>query len=343
MVATRLFVFVNMMWCVLWCFEGFGSFKTVVFAESQTQAEKIERAKQATVGILGGSGQRDLAEDFGVSVSVRGSGIHIGQGLIVTARHAVERTEGSKKVVPDTIRILTDDLQELTAVRQGANAYMDVALYQLLGESSGWPTGSVVLSDESVTYGDDVFTVGFPLGWGPAISFGHVGNPNTFLPTLQSRLMQVDLSACSGNSGGGLLNLEGELVGLVHAIIQTEMNQEDRRCSRFAFALPGLLVKRVISTIQDGRIPGFSVLGLHLATVFRDGRWVLAIDKASGPSRHAGFRKEDILLAINGIPITSSAQLKNYLIEQTEPGQAVTISIRRDGEDKDILVILGGA
>ena len=70
---------------------------------------------------------------------------------------------------------------------------------------------------------------------------------------------------------------------------------------------------------------------------------MLAIDKASGPSRHAGFRKEDILLAINGIPIISSAQLKNYLIEQTEPGQAVTISIRRDGENKDIPVILGGS
>ena len=62
--------------------------------------------------------------------------------------------------------------------------------------------------------GDEVFTVGYPLGWGPALAFGHLGNPQTFLPTAQSRLMQVDLSACSGNSGGGLFNAQGALVGI---------------------------------------------------------------------------------------------------------------------------------
>lgn len=313
-----------------------------VWAESADRAAGIERAKQATVGILGGPAQGDLAKDFGVSVSVRGTGIHIGHGLIVTARHAVERREGSKQVVPETIRVLTDDLRELTAVRKGANTYMDVAVYQLSQNELEWPASSVLVSSQAVTYGDEVFTVGYPLGWGPAISFGNVGNPNAFLPTLQSRVMQVDLSVCSGNSGGGLFNLNGELVGLVHAIIQTEMDQEDRRCSRFAFTLPGLLVNRVVTTLREGRIPGFSVLGIHLGTRNKDGRWVLVIDKASGPSQHAGFRKEDVLVAINGIPIATSAQLKNYLIEETEPGQSVILSISRGGIDKDVEVILGG-
>lgn len=315
---------------------------TPLFAESPDRAARIERAKQATVGILGEAVEDDLQKDFGVSVSVRGTGIHLGQGYIVTARHAVERTQGSRQVIPETIRVLTDDLRELTAMRKGANAYMDVALYQLSHNELEWPASSVPVSPQSVTYGDEVFTVGYPLGWGPAISFGNVGNPNAFLPTLQSRVMQIDLSACRGNSGGGLLNLEGELVGLVNAIIQTDMEQGDRRCSRLAFALPGLLVNRVIIALQENRTPGFSLLGLQLGTRNKDGRWVLVIEKASGPSRHAGFRKEDMVVAINGIPITSSAQLKNYLIEQTEPGQSVTISIRREEVDKDVEVILGG-
>ena len=315
---------------------------TPLFAESSGRSLKIERAKQATVGILGEAVQEDLQKAFGVSVSVRGTGIHIGQGVIVTARHAVERTEGSRSVIPETIRVLTDDLRELTANRKGGNAYMDVAVYQLSPDELEWPASSVPVSPQPVTYGDEVFTVGYPLGWGPAVSFGTVGNPNAFLPTLQSRVMQIDLSVCRGNSGGGLLSREGELVGLVHAIIQTDMEGEDSRCSRFAFALPGLLVNRVITALREDRIPGFSLLGLQLGTRNKDGRWVLVIEKASGPSRHAGFRKEDRLVAINGIPITSSAQLKNYLIEQTEPGQSVTISIRREEVEKDIPVILGG-
>lgn len=340
---TRLIMPVGPLIGILLLFRVTGLVGSLAFAEPIAYAEGIERAKEATVGILGGTAEGALVEDFNVAVSVRGTGIHIGHGLIITARHAVERTQGSKKVVPETIRVLTDDLRELQAIRQGANAYMDVAVYQLIDDQGEWPAASVTVSDQPVTYGDAVYTVGFPLGWGPAMSFGKVGNPNTFLPTLQSRVMQVDLSACSGNSGGGLLNEAGELVGLVHAIIQTGMDQEDRRCSRFAFALPGLLVQRVITAVQQGRVPGFSVLGLHLATVNKDGRWFLVIDKASGPSRHAGFRKEDVLLAINGLPISSSAQLKNYLIEQTEPGQAVRLLIRRGEEEKEISVVLGGS
>lgn len=303
--------------------------------------QSIEQAKRATVGIL----QSDQSESShlgqGLPVNVRGSGIHVGQGVIVTARHAVERDEGGSFVIPETIHLVTDDLRELPAVRQGANTYLDVAVYRLQASESDWPPAHVVFSEDEVTYGDQVFTVGYPLGWGPAITFGTIGNPNTFLSTVQSRLMQVDISACSGNSGGGLLNQQGQLVGLVHAIIQTELQQEDRRCSRFAFALPGPLVHRVVTAVLDGRAPGFSVLGIQLQTVRIGNRWSLMVGKATGPSRHAGFKKGDVLLTIDDVPVTTPAQLKNYLIEQTEPGQTVVINVQRGDSLESISVRLG--
>jgi serine protease Do len=239
------------------------------------------------------------------------------------------------------IHVLTDDLRELPASRQGANAYLDVAVYKLQGGEYEWPISRVRFAEHDVTYGDDVFTVGYPMGRGPALSYGKVGNPNTFLPTVQSRLVQVDLSACRGSSGGGLLNDEGQLVGLVHAIIQTETSPAERGCSRFGFALPGMLVKRVVKAVLADKAPGFSVLGIHLETIKEGNRWVLGVAKATGPSRHAGFRKGDILIAIDELEITTPAQLKNYLIERTEPGQTVVLRVERGENQLTITVQLG--
>ncbi|MFA9561538.1 MAG: S1C family serine protease, partial [Nitrospirota bacterium] len=218
---------------------------------------------------------------------------------------------------------------------------LDVAVYKLQGDQSDWPIARVKFAEHDVTFGDNVFTVGYPMGRGPAISYGKVGNPNTFLPTVQSRLVQVDLSACRGSSGGGLLNDEGQLVGLVHAIIQTEASPAERGCSRFGFALPGMLVKRVVSAVLAGKAPGFSVLGIHLETIKEGNRWVLGVAKATGPSRHAGFRKGDVLVAIDDLAITTPAQLKNYLIERTEPGQTVILRVQRGEAQRTITVQLG--
>ncbi len=317
---------------------------SLAFADEQgstSPARAIEQAKFATVAILQSDvmSTNDLA--YGAPVKIRGSGIHLGEGVILTARHAVERSKGGKLVVPEMIHVLTDDLRELPAKRQGGNAYLDVAVYKLQGDESDWPISSVRFAEHEVTYGDDVFTVGYPMGRGPALSFGKVGNPNTFLPTVQSRLVQLDLTACRGNSGGGLLNGEGQLVGLVHAIIQTETSPAERGCSRFGFALPGMLVKRVVKTVLAGKAPGFSVLGIHLETIKEGNRWVLGVAKATGPSRHAGFRKGDILMTIDGLEITTPAQLKNYLIERTEPGQTVVLRVQRGLTQSTITVQLG--
>jgi len=302
----------------------------------------VEQAKLATVGILPGRIGEISEEDAQPAIGkIRGSGFHIGQGIIVTVRHAVEHAQGGKVVVPEIIRVVTDDLRELPAVRQGSHAYVDVAVYQLQGPESEWPRQHMAFAEEPVTYGDTVFTVGYPLGWGPTVSYGRIGNPNVFLSTVQSRLVQVDLSACRGNSGGGLFNQEGQVVGLIHAIIQTEGKIEKRGCSRFAFALPGPLVQRVVNTVLAGKTPGFSVLGIHLHTVKKDQRWVLKVAKVTGPSRHAGFRKGDILITIDDQTITTPAQLKNYLIEQTEPGQTVILGVLRGDVSRTIPVTLG--
>ncbi len=72
-----------------------------------------------------------------------------------------------------------------------------------------------------------------------------------------------------------------------------------------------------------------------------DTQWHVAVAKATGPARHGGLRKRDIILSIDGTTITMASQLKNYLIEHTKPGQRITIHVLRGEQEKVLHVVLG--
>jgi S1-C subfamily serine protease len=302
-------------------------------------AGSVERARRATVGVLSiGQGAPGLPGPS--QLIARGSGFHVKDGYIVTARHVVEREEGAQSVAAKEITVLTSDLEELPAVLIGASSYVDVAVYRVTGPRAT-SLAPAAFAEKEPEPGDEVFMVGFPLGWGPAIGFGRIGNPNTFLPTVNTRLMQLDASACAGNSGGGLFNPRGEVVGIVHAIIHTDGTQEDRRCSRFAFAIPVTLANRIVTALMQGSEPAFSRLGVQLTAVKVGTKWQASVLEAIGPAHDGGIRRGDILLAIDDTPITDAAQLKNYLIERTVPGQKVAVRVRRGQTEQVFMVTLG--
>ncbi len=303
----------------------------------------IEQALHATVGILTET-PTDRGSGFHGRLSIRGSGVHLHDGYIVTARHAVERDQGSKKVLPKEIFVLTAELAELPAHLVGGSAYLDIVLYQVAETHRDQLEIITPFTGADTLAGDHVFTVGYPLGWGPAVAYGRIGNPNTFLPTVDTRLLQADLSACSGNSGGGLFNAAGELVGVMHAIIKTEhQGQNDQRCSRLAFAVPAILAQRIVATLIDGKQPRFSRLGVQMTQVRIGAKWRVSVGDATGPAKDGGVQKGDLLVAINDTAITDAAQLKNYLMEQTTPGQTVTLRVLRGGQELQLSITLAGA
>jgi serine protease Do len=315
---------------------------TAVGAESPgtRQADAIEQAMHATVGILSET-PVERGSGFQGRLSIRGSGVHLRDGYIVTARHAVERDRGST-ALPKEIFIMTADLAELPARLVGGSAYLDIVLYRIDETYRGQVQAVAPFAGIDARTGDQVFTVGYPLGWGPTVAYGRVGNPNTFLPTADTRLVQADLSACSGNSGGGLFNARGELVGVMHAIIKTE-GQGDQRCSRLAFAVPAILAQRIVTALTEGRQPGFSRLGIQMAPVRVGAKWRVSVGDASGPAREGGVQKGDLLVAIDDTDITDAAQLKNYLMERTTPGQTVTLRVLRGGQELRLSIVLAGA
>lgn len=332
-----------------WLCAAAGVWASVIVLAAPVKAEPTQlnqngflRAKHVTVGILADTQDQRVPDKPG-RVVVRGTGFHLRDGYIITARHAAEKYEpATGAVIPKHVRILTDDLHELPAELVGDSAFMDVVIYRVPEpHRSKLQTGTSFAVGET-SFGTEVFTVGYPLGWGPTMAFGRLGNTNVFLPTVDTRLLQADLSSCSGNSGGGLFNAEGEVIGIVHAIIQTEKEETQTHCSRLTFAIPGILAERIVTAAVAGKPLSFSRLGVHLTSV-RDGTKLrMAVKDVVEPAKSAGIQKHDLLLAIEGTEIIDGAQLKNYLIERTTPGQEVSVKVRRVDADLTFHVVLGG-
>ncbi len=299
------------------------------------------RAKQATVGILEDTQDQRTPEKPG-KITVRGTGFHLRDGYIVTARHAVEKNGPSGQIIPKVIHVLTTDLHDLVAQIVGDSAYLDVVVYRLNQKDRPILPATAPFASGPVTMGSEVFTVGYPMGWGPTMAFGRVGNVNTFLQTVDTRLIQTDLSACSGNSGGGLFNQAGEIVGIMHAIIQTEKDETQIHCSQMAFAIPGTLAERIVNAAIEGKPLRFSKLGIHMTAVKDGTKWRIAVKDVADPAKEAGIQKHDILLAIEDTEILDAAHLKNYLIERTTPGQRVAVKVRRAEADLTFTVTLSG-
>ncbi len=304
--------------------------------------EALLRAKLATVGVLEDT-QDQRTPDKPGKILVRGTGFHLRDGYIVTARHAAEKHDPTTGVLLEKqIRILTTDLHELSADLVGDSAFMDVVVYRVTEAHRAKLRANASFAAEDVQSGQEVFTVGYPMGWGPTMSFGHLGNTNTFLQTVDTRLIQADVAACSGNSGGGLFNDKGEVVGIMHAIIQTERDDSTAHCSRMAFAIPANLANRIVNAAMEGKPLAFSKMGIHMMAVKDGTKWRMAVKEVGEPSKSAGIQKHDIIIAVDDTEIDDAKHLKNYLIERTTPGQQVQVKVRRIDATLTFTVTLGG-
>jgi serine protease Do len=309
---------------------------------SAVQPDVLLHAKQVTVGILEDTQDQRTPEKPG-KILVRGTGFHLGDGYIVTARHAAEKHDPtSGTVIQKHVRILTTDLHELSADLVGDSSFMDVVLYRIVPQHRPILQAGTAFASGEGQPGQEVFTIGYPMGWGPTMAFGRLGNTNTFLQTVDTRLIQADLSACSGNSGGGLFNERGQVVGIMHAIIQTEKDDSLASCSRMAFAIPAVLASRIVNAALEGKPLTFSKMGIHMMAVKDGTKWRMAVKDVAEPAKTAGIQKHDIIIAVDETEILDAAHLKNYLIERTTPGQRVSVKVRRIDTDLTFTVILGG-
>lgn len=185
-------------------------------------------------------------------------------------------------------------------------------------------------------------TLGIVSAMGRGFPLGEADGPRYTLPDV----IQTDAAINPGNSGGPLLNLEGEVVGVNFAI-----NSPVRANSGVGFAIPVGIVERIVpALINEGAYP-YPYLGISGGTITRDlieaenlpedarGAWVGAVVDG-GPSEGI-LEEEDIITALDGKPVYGFDELVSHLINYTEPGQEVELTVLR-GEDQITMTVTVG-
>ncbi len=271
-----------------------------------------------------------------------GSGVIIRpNGFIVTNNHVVE---GSSELT------VVMNHKNYSATVVGTDPNSDLAVIKI--EADNLPTISLGNSDE-VKLGQDVMAIGYPLNLDVTVTKGIVSAKsrnigiNRQAPSPVEAYIQTDAAVNPGSSGGALVNLSGELVGINSAIASPTGS-----FAGYAYAIPSNLVKKVIGDLMQYGSVHRGYLGISLAPddlddakkselgidKDADGLYVLDVDP-SGAGSEAGIRKGDVIKKVNGTPVSTATELIEQVASQA-PGDKVNITIVRENQEKTVPVVL---
>ena len=261
-----------------------------------------------------------------------GSGFIVSQdGYVLTNAHVVA---GDGEV---TVR-LADAKREFKARVIGADERTDIALLKI--EATGLPTVKLGKS-EKLQPGEWVAAIGSPFGFENTITAGIVSATGRSLPAeTYVPFIQTDVAVNPGNSGGPLMNLAGEVVG-VNSMIYSQTGGY----MGVSFAIPIEVALDVMKQLRaEGKVTrgrlGVRIQPMtkELAQSFRlkepNGALIASVEPGS-PADKAGLQPGDVVLAYNGQPLEDANKLPR-LVAATKPGQSATLRIWRDGKAEDV-------
>ena len=270
-----------------------------------------------------------------------GSGVIISSdGYILTCAHVVSGASQITVTIGDT---------DYTATVVGEDDTSDVAVLKI--DATGLTPATVGDSD-SLSVGDSVLAVGNPLGeLGGTVTSGIVSALNRSV-TIQGSsstntmsLIQMDASVSPGNSGGGLFNMNGELIGLVNA------KSSSSDAEGLGFAIP---INDAIQVAQDllenGYVSGRPYMGITYIAVTDaqtaaqlnvNAYGVYVVDVVQGgPANKAGLKAGDRIVSIDGTEIAQKDDL-GTLMQQHTAGDTLSITVARDGQMQTVSLTLG--
>ncbi len=302
-------------------------------------------------------------------VNSSGSGfVYDADGHIVTNAHVVRDA--------DEILVTFSDGHVLNAELVAVDDYSDLAVIRV--DPARAPLVPVLLGDSNqLQVGQRVIAIGNPFGLDGSMTVGIVSALGRSLPSARlldpaydqysnPSIIQVDAAVNPGNSGGPLLDSYGQVIG-----INTAIRTENGGFQGIAFAVPVNTMKRIVpQLIEEGSVQyswlgitspasegGYSVAALadELDFPVRNGILISEVTPGS-PAARAGLRAgtqtttvrgmpipvdSDIIVAVNGQMIRDIDSLVAYLVENTSPGDTITLTIVRAGQTLDLDVTLG--
>jgi putative serine protease PepD len=291
-------------------------------------AALYERVKDGVVEIQTSTDGEDNPFGAPGRGGATGSGFVIDEeGHVVTNQHVVAGAESA------VVRF--SDGSEVDAEIVGTDPSSDIAVLDVDRPSSRL-TPLRFVGDVSLQVGDSVIAIGSPFGLEGTLTTGvisalgrEIESPNGF--TIEN-VVQTDAALNQGNSGGPILDTEGRVVG-VAAQIRSESGGSDG----IGYAIPGDTAQRVArELIEDGSVE-HAYLGVSLPD---DGRARLLEVREDSPASRAGLRAQDVVTEVNGQAIETGDELR-AAIDSRKPGNKITLTIERSGDERTVEVTLG--
>lgn len=286
----------------------------VAMAVSRAQARAAALARASTVAI-----RCERPDGFGAGIAVRED------GFVLTALHVVD---GAARIL-----VTPAGGEEIRAEIFARDASVDLALLRLAG--GGGALHACTFAAGEAEPGEIVLALGNPFGLQGSVSRGVIaasGRRNV-IPGNVAPLLQTDAAINPGSSGGPLVNLRGEVVGIVNAIFT-----RTGACEGVAFAVPSVEIAGLLPSLLAGRRPERPWIGVELSIhAGRQGGLEVLSLEAGGPAEEAGLRAGDILETVDGAPVRGTADLRGAL-RRAGVGGSICLRVRRGRESLPVSV-----
>jgi len=270
-----------------------------------------------------------------------GSGVIISDdGYIVTNYHVIEDA--------NSIEVVMNNNQRFFAKVIGRDPSTDLALLKVKGKDLPF----VKYGDsDRITPGEWVLAIGNPFDLNSTVTAGIVSAKARNIGILRDKnnlqiesFIQTDAAVNPGNSGGALVNLRGELIGINSAIATATGGY-----AGYSFAIPTSLVKKIMDDLLEYGQVQRGLLGVQIVDVSAAMAEELKLDVVQGvfvnmvnegsAARQAGIERGDVITGINDHPVNSVSELQEW-VARNRPGQAVKVTLRRNKEERHVKTIL---
>lgn len=272
---------------------------------------------------MGRAPQERVENSLGSGVIVRGDGI------VVTNAHVIRGA--------DELRVVLNDRREFDAQVIAQDEDLDIAVLRFDTRGEQLPTLPLE-EDGDRQIGDIVLAIGNPFGVGQTVTSGIISALGRTNVSNSSSFIQTDAAVNPGNSGGALVNLSGELIGVNTAIFSRSGGSNG-----IGFAIPSELVRRAVdSALSTGEIVR-PWIGARTDAVDATMAAALGLDRArgavinelldDGPADAAGLRKGDVILSVGGTEVNDDNGLR-FTLATLRAGERTPVVFFRDGQER---------